>query len=270
MNKGNILRCTAVLGAMTMLLVSCGRQPQKNAAEAAGQVLASASSIASDAMSDAASALSEARSELKQELSQAAEQVQSAKKDMAGAASQALSEVSDKVGSLVSERSKNRLTMPAATAGAAANSFAIFKTIDLNGRAVDQSVLKGHKLTVINFWGTFCPPCIAELPFLGELSKSYDSAEVQILGVVVDAKRNVEQYDEDVVQAAKSLSEQQGAGYTHLLPSPDLDTVYLSTVQSIPVTLFVDESGNILDTHVGARSEKQWRALIDRALEKLQ
>lgn len=65
------------------------------------------------------------------------------------------------------------------------------------------------------------------------------------------------------------LLNSRGAGYTHLLPSPDLDTVYLRTVQSIPVTLFVDESGNILDTHVGARSEKQWRALIDGALAKL-
>lgn len=269
MNKGHILRCTAILGAMTLLLASCGQRAQKEAASAAGQVLASASSIAEEAMSEAASALSEAKSEMNQELSQAAEQVQSAKQDVIGAASQAVSEVSDQVGSLISEQSKNRLTMPAATAGATANSFAVFKAVDLDGRTVDQSVLKGHKLTVINFWGTFCPPCIAELPALGALSRSYDSTDVQILGVVVDAKRNVEQYDEDIVQSAKSIVEQQGAGYAHLLPSPDLDTAYLSTVQSIPVTLFVDEAGNILDTHVGARSEKQWRALIDEALAKL-
>lgn len=157
MNKGKILRFTAILGTMTLLLASCGQRAQKDAAAAAGQVLESASSIANEAMSDAASALSEAKSELKQGLSQAAEQVESAKQDMAGAASQAMSEVSDKVGSLVSEQSKNQLTMPAATAGAAANSFAVFKTIDLNGQAVDQSVLKGHKLTVINFWGDLLP-----------------------------------------------------------------------------------------------------------------
>ena len=47
-----------------------------------------------------------------------------------------------------------------------------FTTEDLDGNEVTESILKDKDVTMINIWGTFCPPCIEEMPELAKLSAS--------------------------------------------------------------------------------------------------
>ena len=49
--------------------------------------------------------------------------------------------------------------------------FSNFTAADLEGNAVDGSVMREAELTVLNIWATFCGPCIEEMPGLGELSE---------------------------------------------------------------------------------------------------
>ena len=63
--------------------------------------------------------------------------------------------------------------------------FPDFKKTDLHGRAMSVSALKG-KVVLIDFWATFCPPCMAALPELKRLHKKYASEGFEILGINED------------------------------------------------------------------------------------
>ncbi|MFI3213586.1 MAG: TlpA disulfide reductase family protein [Eubacteriales bacterium] len=141
--------------------------------------------------------------------------------------------------------------------------FSAFESIDLEGNVVNQDVLQEAELTVLNLWGTFCGPCIAEMPDLGELSREYDSTQVQIIGVVVDV------YDDSGIADALEIIETTEASYLHLLPTEDLVNIYVGTVSAIPETLFLDSQGNILTSVVGSRDKESWKTLIDEVYNEL-
>lgn len=141
--------------------------------------------------------------------------------------------------------------------------FAEFVSMDLEGTIVDQEVIAGADLTVLNIWGTFCGPCIQEMPDLGELADEYAGEGVQIIGIVMDV------YDEKGIQTAQTIIEKTGADYLHLLPTQDLYDIYLNSVSAVPTTVLIDQNGVILDTIVGARSKEDWKLLIDEAKQGL-
>ena len=62
-----------------------------------------------------------------------------------------------------------------------------FETTDLDGNAVTaEELFSQHKLTMINLWGTYCGPCIGEMPDLEILSQRLAEKDCAIVGVVVD------------------------------------------------------------------------------------
>jgi len=51
---------------------------------------------------------------------------------------------------------------------------------------LEAAIKNADKPTIINFWATFCKPCIEELPYFQETAKKYDSAGVQLILVSLD------------------------------------------------------------------------------------
>ncbi len=148
-------------------------------------------------------------------------------------------------------------------------SFSNFKSVALTGEAVDQSIFAGHKLTMVNIWGTYCNPCIAEMPDLAELNKAYEEGEFQVVGMIVDMLNTDGSVHPMAVEAAWQIIDATGADYMHLLPTEDIITMKLQYLMAVPETVFVDSKGNILtpDTqYLGARSYEDWKAVIDGLL----
>ncbi len=147
--------------------------------------------------------------------------------------------------------------------------FGAFTTTDMDGKPVNEQVFRGHKLTMVNIWATFCNPCIKEMPDLAQLQTRYGGS-FQVIGIVVDAAdKNAEPIPERKADAAQ-ITESTGADYLHLLPSKSLNEAYLKDVQSVPETIFVDENGNqIGERYLGAKSKAQWEKIIDALLEGL-
>src|SRR5881296_3277346 len=54
-----------------------------------------------------------------------------------------------------------------------------------NGRTISASNF-GGKLLVLNFWATWCPPCVHEIPSLDQFQKQFANSGVVVLGVSVD------------------------------------------------------------------------------------
>ncbi len=159
--------------------------------------------------------------------------------------------------------------IPAADPEAKKESFAHFNAVDLEGTPFSASTLGDHKLLFINFWGTYCPPCLKEMPDLGELSEEYPESEVQFIGVVVDTMSSDGSYSPSQIKLAKYIVDETRADYSHILPSPDLATIYLDQVDVLPTTLLVDSDGEILSSVLGMRTKSDWKQLIDDTLSEL-
>ncbi|MDD3402408.1 MAG: TlpA disulfide reductase family protein [Hespellia sp.] len=139
-------------------------------------------------------------------------------------------------------------------------SFGTFTTVDLDGQAVTQTVFKDAKVTMVNVWGTFCGPCINEMPDLGALAAEYKDKELQIIGIPIDVS---EEKNEDT---ARDIVQQTGADYVHMLPSEELNKNILSGVQVVPTTIFVDQDGKVKNVYTGARSKDDWMKIMDEEL----
>ena len=145
-----------------------------------------------------------------------------------------------------------------------------FTATDLSGEDVDETVLQDHVLTMVNVWATYCGPCIREMPELGELAEEYAEKDVQILGLVIDTLNSDGSVSAAQVEIAGQIAAETGADYTHLLPSDSLFPI-LEQVSAVPTTFFVDDTGRqIGDAYIGARSRKEWSAVIDKLLAEVQ
>lgn len=142
-----------------------------------------------------------------------------------------------------------------------------FTNQDLEGNEVTQDVFKDKKLTMVNYWATFCGPCLREMPELGELNEEYADKGFQIIGVVADVMedQNGELTNLDV---AKDAVEATKADYLHLPITQEMLGGPVSNVQVVPTTVFVDENGNMVgEEQLGSKSKEDWAAIIDSYLE---
>lgn len=142
--------------------------------------------------------------------------------------------------------------------------FGTFESETLEGEAVSDEIFSRADLTMVNIWGTFCGPCIREMPDLGELSREYADKGVQIVGLVSDVGKAKDEKAEEIVSTTK-------ADYTHIIASQDLMTGILGSVNVVPTTIFVDKEGNQAgDVYSGARDKDEWAGIIDELLNGVQ
>lgn len=139
-----------------------------------------------------------------------------------------------------------------------------FSAKDINNKNVTEAVFADSKVTMINVWGTFCGPCIREMPDLGTLSKKYDDKDFQIVGIVIDAVNNKGVMNAKTVNSAKTIVKTTGADYLHIVPDASLLNGILSDVYAVPTTIFVDSEGNVMgQAYTGSRSLEQWLAVVE-------
>lgn len=146
--------------------------------------------------------------------------------------------------------------------------FGDFASQTLAGEAVDQSIFGEADLTMVNIWGTFCGPCINEMPDLGEISREYADKGVQIVGMVSDVVLPPDGSEPDTSTAAE-IVEATSADYTHILLSEDLYYGYMGEVQVVPTTVFVDKNGEEVGVYTGSKSKEDWVSIIEEMLGKV-
>ena len=135
-----------------------------------------------------------------------------------------------------------------------------FTAKTLSGEDIDGSYFSGHKLTMINFWATWCGPCVSEMPDIAALHTEYADKGFAVLGVLV--------WDEGSEKSALDFLTSSGITY----PVVAYDTVpafmeIANTQSAIPFTIFYDEEGNqVGDVMVGSRSKAEWAGVIDELL----
>ncbi len=112
---------------------------------------------------------------------------------------------------------------------------------DMEGNAVAMETLKG-KVIFLNFWATWCPPCIAEMPEIAALHASVSEADVAFVMVSVD---------KDEAKLKAFLAKKKYAFPVYRL-SGRIPEPYQA--QSIPTTYVISPKGKIVVEKVGMGS----------------
>ena len=137
-----------------------------------------------------------------------------------------------------------------------------FNTVDLYGNPVDSSIFKNKDLTVVNIWGTFCGPCIREMPELGEWAKALPE-NVQLIGLVCDVNGAD---DTAGIEEAKDIMGQAHADFVNLVASDSLAS-YLSAVQFVPTTILVDSLGHLVDEPIVGAKIESYKQAVEKYIE---
>ena len=144
------------------------------------------------------------------------------------------------------------------------NAFPAFSTVDLQGNPVTQDIFAGKDLTVVNIWGTFCTPCINEMPELGEWGRSMPE-NVQIIGLVSDLSSAE---DADTLEMARLICEKSGVEFVNLIANADFAEL-LSGVVGVPTTIFVDGSGAIVGEPIVGAYVDGYKQFVEEYLNEL-
>ena len=145
-----------------------------------------------------------------------------------------------------------------------------FTSVDMNGNAVSSELFAKNKLTMVNIWGTFCGPCIREMPDLAKLNSANKANGVEVVGIVIDLVDRRGVVSERTKADGEAIIKQTGANYTHIVPNNEMLSTFLHKIQAVPSTIFVDANGKMVgQMYLGSRSEKEWQKIIDSLLKTM-
>ena len=135
-----------------------------------------------------------------------------------------------------------------------------FTATTLTGSKLSFSSYRG-KVVVLNFWGSWCPPCRAEAPALAVVAEQYQPAGVTFLGVD----------ERDTTTSAEAFSRNFGITYPSVNdPSSEiaLDFTAVVPLEGTPTTLVIDRTGHIAGAVFGAATYPELTAILAKVSGK--
>jgi cytochrome c biogenesis protein CcmG, thiol:disulfide interchange protein DsbE len=119
------------------------------------------------------------------------------------------------------------------------------------GRSISSSDF-GGKLLVLNFWATWCPPCVEEMPSLDQFQRTFADKGVVVLGISVDK-------DEQLYK--NFLSKARVSFQTARDPEAKINSDYGTF--KYPETYVIDARGRVLRKYIGPEDWTGERILND-------
>ena len=129
-----------------------------------------------------------------------------------------------------------------------------FRFVDQHGKEHRLSDWRGSA-RVVNFWATWCPPCVHEIPILIAVREAFRTRGVRFLGIAAD-----EPVD------AFAMARELGMNYPTMADmrrSVELMHAYGHPSAALPFTAFIDAENSIRARHVGALTLEQAREKIE-------
>jgi peroxiredoxin len=115
-----------------------------------------------------------------------------------------------------------------------------FELDDLRGQHHRLSDYRG-KIVLINFWASWCPECIDEIPSLNKIYEKYKGKGLVVLGILADRKK----------EAAMKILTQAGVTYPVLFDTSGGVFIKRYTVIALPTTVVIDRNGLIVERIIG-------------------
>lgn len=146
-----------------------------------------------------------------------------------------------------------------AQASPVAKNIPNFTTTTIKGEPVSNEIFAAKKISVVNIWGTFCPPCIAEMPELGEMARALP-VDAQIIGLVCDAEENSPQ-----IRKALQITQEARADFVNIVPDAQL-MKFMEGVEAVPTTIFVNSKGEVVGTAVIGADVEAYKNELEKLL----
>lgn len=127
----------------------------------------------------------------------------------------------------------------------------------LDGQEFLLNALKGRPL-VVNFWATWCAPCVQEMPYLDSMAK--ELPEIVFVGIGIDTAQNIAQFVAKLPVSYRLLV----AGHAGIAMVRELG----NSAGGLPFTLLFDANGSIFDSILGQVEPVDLRQRVDRLVAK--
>ena len=130
-----------------------------------------------------------------------------------------------------------------------------FEAKRLNGSTFRLADYRGKKAVLIDFWATWCPPCVDEIPTIKRIAETYSNQELEVVGVSLDR-------DE---QALRNFVKKEKLNYVQVFDQERARSITKSYgVWGIPSVFLVDKNGVINAMKLrGNRTEAAVKTLLD-------
>ena len=132
-----------------------------------------------------------------------------------------------------------------------------FSLMDVSGQSRSVSEWQG-KVLVINFWATWCPPCLEEIPHFINLQDKYGDQGLQFLGIALEG-----------VDEVTSFANKLGINYPLLVGEQEVIKLagkFGNRIGGLPYTVIIDRSGTINFIKVGPLSVSEAEQVITSLL----
>lgn len=124
-----------------------------------------------------------------------------------------------------------------------------------DGATVNLASYKGSVM-LVNFWATWCPPCVGEMPDMNRLHKELAGKGFTVVGISMDTGSE---------RPVKALAEKMGIAYPVVMGSDKIAKQF-GEIIGIPVSFLVDRQGTVIKRYDGPRGYKDFRQGIEEAL----
>jgi len=104
-----------------------------------------------------------------------------------------------------------------------------------------------NQLVVVNFWASWCSPCIEEMPYFEKIHRDYQNKNVTFLGIAT----------KDSLSAVRKFIAQREITYKIALDDQDKIATAFGGVRFLPTTIFIDKQNNVVKIHRGYLSQRE-------------
>jgi thiol-disulfide isomerase/thioredoxin len=126
----------------------------------------------------------------------------------------------------------------------------------LEGRSVSIQDLKGE-VVVLNFWATWCKPCVAEMPVLAKLAERFGKRGLHVIAASVDENATHEELEQFADRLPKGMDVWTGV---------TMSDMQRMDVQALPTTIIIDRQGTLVRVHHGQLGEGYLDPMLDELL----
>ncbi len=125
---------------------------------------------------------------------------------------------------------------------------------NINGKIVPLQNLKGEKFTILNFWATWCAPCVEEMPMFSNFHKKNQSNGIKVIALAVDNKTQIKKFLKNhKISQPILIVGPQGSELTEFLGAKR---------NALPFTALIGPENKLLKIKMGKISENEIRSWI--------